>query len=252
MSEWFESSDFWTNYAPIMFDDARWAEAPNVAEALVKIAGLKKNSKVLDAGCGVGRISVELAALGLDVTGIDIIQNELDAAKESALAEGVPLKLINADLRTFISKEKYDCAVNLYTSFGYCDSIQEDIMILKNIYSSLKDGAYFILECTSRETAIMYFTPGEEFERAGYTVRTHFEVKGAWEGLLSHWDLYSLGAGKDSKPLISHEFVQRLYSAAELRDILVNIGFKEADVYGDFDYSPYNQNARTMVIVAKK
>lgn len=159
MSEWFESSDFWTNYAPIMFDDARWAEAPDVAEALVKIAGLKKNSKVLDAGCGVGRISVELAALGLDVTGIDIIQNELDAAKESALAEGVPLKLINADLRTFISKEKYDCAVNLYTSFGYCDSIQEDIMILKNIYSSLKDGAYFILECTSRETAIMYFTP---------------------------------------------------------------------------------------------
>ena len=252
MSEWFESSDFWTNYAPIMFDDARWAEAPDVAEALVKIAGLKKNSKVLDAGCGVGRISVELAALGLDVTGIDIIQNELDAARESALAEGVPLKLINADLRTFISQEKYDCAVNLYTSFGYCDSIQEDIMILKNIYSSLKDGAYFILECTSRETAIMYFTPGEEFERAGYTVRTHFEVKGAWEGLLSRWDLYSLGAGKDSKPLISHEFVQRLYSAAELRDILVNIGFKEADVYGDFDYSPYNQNARTMVIVARK
>ena len=46
MSEWFESSDFWTNYAPIMFDDARWAEAPDVAEALVKIAGLKKNSKV--------------------------------------------------------------------------------------------------------------------------------------------------------------------------------------------------------------
>ncbi|MCR4741967.1 MAG: class I SAM-dependent methyltransferase [Treponema sp.] len=252
MSEWFESSDFWTTYAPIMFDDARWAEAPDVAEAVMKIAGLKKASRVLDAGCGVGRISVELAALGLDVTGVDIIQNELDAAKESALAEGVPLKLINADLRTFTCQEKFDCAVNLYTSFGYCDSQEEDLLILKSIYSALKEGGTFILESTSRETAIMYFTSGEEFERAGYTVRTHFEVKGAWEGLLSHWDLYPLGAPADSKILVSHEFVQRLYSAAQLRDILLQIGFKKAEVYGDFDYSPYDQKARTMIIVAKK
>ena len=81
--EWFESENFWTQYAPIMFDDARWAEAPDVAEYVQKIAGLKPGDSVLDAGCGLGRISVELALLGLDVTGVDIIKAELDAAKES-------------------------------------------------------------------------------------------------------------------------------------------------------------------------
>lgn len=250
--EWFESEDFWIQYAPIMFDDARWAEAPDVAEDVMKIAGLKKADKVMDAGCGLGRISVELAALGLDVTGVDIIQSELDAAKESAEAEEVPLKLIKADLRTFEAPEEYVCVVNLYTSFGYCDSIDDDMKILKSIYKALKKGGTFIMECTSRETAVMYWTPGEEFERAGFTVRTHFEVKGAWEGLLSHWDLYPLGAPASSKPVNSHEFVQRLYSAAQLRDKLLGIGFSKAEVYGDFDFSPYDQKARTMVIVAKK
>lgn len=101
MSEWFESEDFWIQYAPIMFDDARWAEAPEVARLVKQIAGLKDGDSILDAGCGLGRISVELAAQGLNVTGVDIIQSELDAAAESAEAEGVNLKLINADLRTF-------------------------------------------------------------------------------------------------------------------------------------------------------
>ena len=125
--QWFEKEDFWINFAPIMFDDARWTEAPTVAEYVKKIANLKKGDSVLDAGCGLGRISVELAALGLDVTGVDIIQAELDAAAESAQDEGVPLKLINADLRTFTSEKKFNCAINLYTSFGYCDTIEEDM-----------------------------------------------------------------------------------------------------------------------------
>ena len=191
MKQWFEEEDFWVNYAPIMFDDARWAEAPDVAEYVKKIANLKDGDSVLDAGCGLGRISVELAALNLKVTGVDIIQSELDAAAESAAAEGVELELINADLRTFSSIKKYDCAVNLYTSFGYCATEEEDLIIIKNIFYSLKDGGTFILECVSRETAIMYFTQGEEFDRAGMKVTTKFTVEGAWEGLISEWNSMS-------------------------------------------------------------
>lgn len=246
--DWFESENFWTQYAPIMFDDARWAEAPTVAQYVKDIAGLGEGDKILDAGCGLGRISVELAALGLDVTGVDIIQSELDAARESAEAEGVPLTLINHDLRSFQAREQFDCAINLYTSFGYCATIEEDMKILKNIADSVKTGGTFIMECTSRETAIMYFTAGEEFERAGYKVVTHFEVVGAWEGLRSQWTLYPL----DSKQAINHTFIQRLYPATFLRDTLIDFGYSKVNIYGDFDKSPYNEHARTMLIIGKK
>lgn len=254
--QWFESENFWTQFAPIMFDDARWAEAPTVAQYVKDIAKLAPGSKVLDAGCGLGRISVELAALDLDVTGVDIIQSELDAAQDSAQAEGVELTLVNHDLRTFHAPNQFDCAVNLYTSFGYCDTIDEDMQILRNIAESVKPGGTFIMECTSRETAILYWTPGEEFERAGYKVVTHFEVTGAWEGLKSQWTLYPADADLKKttapQPVVDHTFIQRLYPATFLRNKLMEFGFSKAEVYGDFDFSPYNENARTMVLIGRK
>ena len=245
--QWFENESFWQNFGPVMFDSQRWAEAPGIAESVIKIAGLTKGSSVLDAGCGPGRISVELAAKGLDVTGVDIIQSELDAAKDSADAEGVKLDLINCDLRSFKSQKKFDCAINLYTSFGYCDTIEEDFQILKNIADSLRDNGFFILECTSRETAILYFTDGEWFERSGLTVLTQFSVEGAWEGLRSKSTIINRDGQR-----IEHEFVQRLYSAIELKRMMIRAGFNSVEIYGNYDFSPYNEHAKTMVIVAKK
>lgn len=247
MSDWFESESFWTTYAPIMYDDNLWEEAPTVADYIVKIAKLNKNAKVLDAACGVGRISVELAAIGMDVTGVDITKTVLETARESAKDEGVNINFIQQDLRTFCKKNYFDCAVNLFTSFGYCNTVEEDMLILKNIAASLKKDGMFIMECTSRETAIMYFTEGEEFERAGYKVITKFEPVNSWRGLKSKWILVS-----ENGKQIEHEFIQRLYSAPDLCDKMIECGFSSAQAYGDFTMTPYDHHARTMIIIAKK
>lgn len=245
--QWFEKEDFWLNYGPVMFDEQHWAEAQGIAQAVCSIANLEEGNSILDAGCGPGRIAVELALCGLDVTGVDIIQPYLDAAKETADDEGVKLNLINTDLRTFQSDIKYDAAVNLFTSFGYCETKEEDLTIVKRIFDSLKPGGTFILECVSREIAAQYYTDGEWFQRAGMTVLTDFGVVGAWEGLRSKWILID----KDGKRL-EHEFVQRLYSAPELRDELKKIGFSSVEVYGGYGLTPYDHSAKTMVLVAKK
>lgn len=245
--QWFEKEDFWLNYGPVMFDEQHWAEAQGIAQAVCSIANLEEGNSILDAGCGPGRIAVELALCGLDVTGVDIIQPYLDAAKETADDEGVKLNLINTDLRTFQSDIKYDAAVNLFTSFGYCETKEEDLTIVKRIFDSLKPGGTFILECVSREIAVQYYTDGEWFQRAGMTVLTDFGVVGAWEGLRSKWILID----KDGKRL-EHEFVQRLYSAPELRDELKKIGFSSVEVYGGYGLTPYDHSAKTMVLVAKK
>lgn len=245
--EWFEDEKFWEFYSPVIFDENHWAEASSVAKAVAKLAGLKPGASVLDAGCGPGRISVELALLGFNVTGVDIIQSELDAASESALDEGVELNLLNQDLRNFTAENKFDCAVNLYTSFGYCEDKQDDYKILGNIYDSLKPDGVFILESVSRETSIINFTEGEEFFRSGIKVVTNFKVSGAWEGLRSAWTLFFPDGKK-----IEHEFVQRLYSAPELKEKLLKTGYKAVEVYGGYEKQPYDQNAATMVLVCKK
>jgi len=250
--EWFANESFWAQYAPVLFDAQRWAEAPTVAERVLRIIGAREGEPasgptILDAGCGPGRIAVELASRGARVTGVDLIRPFLNAALDSAEHEGVELELVQADLREFRRPEAFDAAVSLYTSFGYCDTIEEDMQILRNLVASLKPGGWLVLEMTGRESAVRDFTEGEWFERGGFTVLTEFSVEGAWEGLRSRWILIDSDGRK-----VDHVFVQRLYSAVELKRLMIASGFSSVETYGDFDFSPYNEKARTMVLVARK
>jgi SAM-dependent methyltransferase len=51
-------------------------------------SGVAGPRSVLDAGCGTGRVAVELARRGLDVTGVDVDPSMLDVARSKA--PGVP------------------------------------------------------------------------------------------------------------------------------------------------------------------
>ncbi|AGT43022.1 class I SAM-dependent methyltransferase [Treponema pedis] len=250
LSDWFENETFWAEYAPVIFDTQRWAEAPTVAESVLKIIGVPSNNagiSILDAGCGPGRISIELAVRKAKVTGIDLIRPFLNAAMDSAQDENVDVELIQGDLRKFVRPAAFDAAISMYTSFGYCNTIEEDMLILKNIAQSLKSDGWFILEMTGKEIAVRDFTEGEWFERGGFTVLTEYSVEGAWEGLKSRWILYDERGRK-----ADHTYTQRLYSASELKNLMLLSGFSSVEVYGDFDFSPYNEKARTMVMVARR
>ena len=245
--EWFEDENFWNNYSFVMFDSQVCSQSFGISERIIEIAGLKENAEVLDVCCGPGRISLELALQKMKVTGVDIMESYLEAARESAKDENVSIDYINHDMRTFESNKKFDCAVNVYNSFGYCDKIEDDYKILDSVYKSLKKGGTFILECISRETAIRYFTKGEDFKRDNCRIITEFKPTGAWEGLNSKWTIITPENKK-----IEHQFVQRLYSAADLRDKLKETGFSSVEVYGGFDLRPYDYDASTMVLVCRK
>jgi SAM-dependent methyltransferase len=64
------------------------------AEILAAVAGA---GRVLDAGCGSGRLTVALAQAGAEVTGIDTNASQLEVARGRAAAEGVELTLHEAD-----------------------------------------------------------------------------------------------------------------------------------------------------------
>ena len=66
-----------------------------VPEVLVAVDGAER---VVDAGCGSGRLTVALAARGATVTGFDTSASALDDARARASAAGVPVTLVDADL----------------------------------------------------------------------------------------------------------------------------------------------------------
>ena len=64
------------------------------AEILAAVTGARR---VLDAGCGGGRLTVALAHAGAAVTGIDTSGERLGQARRRAEAAGVELRLLEAD-----------------------------------------------------------------------------------------------------------------------------------------------------------
>ncbi len=71
------------------------SEAPfGTAEILAAVSGARR---VLDAGCGSGRLTVALAQAGSEVTGIDTNAKQLAEARRRAGAADVELELLEAD-----------------------------------------------------------------------------------------------------------------------------------------------------------
>ena len=64
------------------------------AEILAATGGARR---VLDAGCGSGRLTVALARTGAEVTGVDTNASQLEVARRRAGAAGVELTLLEAD-----------------------------------------------------------------------------------------------------------------------------------------------------------
>jgi len=240
-----------------MFDDVRWAEVAEVADGVTHLAGfdfygetskplLDSSPKILDVCCGFGRISSELARRGYSVTGIDITESYLQTAREEASYENLNIEYIHCDARDFVRHEFFDIAINIYISFGYFASQQDDLQLLRNVYESLKPGGCFIIETLGKEIAVRDFVEAEWFERAGYTMLTEYEPLDSWTFLKNRWILI-----KDEKR-IEKILTQRLYSASELRSILLEAGFSKVEIYGNWNESSYDQNAAKLIAVARK
>lgn len=228
-----------------MFDEKRWAEVPAVVDAALRLAGTEAGAAVLDTCCGVGRHSIEFAGRGFRVTGVDITRPYLEAARESAEAARVAPEFLRADIRSFSRPGAFDLAVNLFTSFGYFATPEEDLAALRNIRASLAPGGAFILETTGKETAARDFIEGEWFERLGWTVLTEYKVIGAWEGLMNRWILLR-GAER-----IDRSFVLRLYSGLEMKRTLLEAGFASAEIFGSLEGAPYDEKAGSLVALAR-
>ncbi|MDR1587889.1 MAG: class I SAM-dependent methyltransferase [Treponema sp.] len=262
--DWFNDEDFWGEYAPVMFDDAHWAEVPIVADGVMGLARLdlygdgpaasgeksaaggQRGPHLLDLCCGFGRLSAEFARRGFAVTGVDITGTYLRTARGEAAYEKLAVEYVRADIRDFRRPGFFDLTVNLYISFGYFDDERDDRIVLQNVYESLKPGGVFIMETLGKEIAVRDFTEAEWFERAGCTVLTEYEAVDSWTRLKNRWIL--LKDGKRREKI----FTQRLYAASELRSLFLEAGFAKVELYGDWDESPYDQYAVKLIVVGRK
>lgn len=252
MPSWFEEDEFWARFGPLMFDGKRWEEVPTVIDGLDHLLQdlggprIEPGLRVYDSCCGPGRHSLELARRGCVVTGVDLTLPYLEAARESAEAEGLAIEFVRDDVRSFERPGAFDLSLNLFTSFGYFDTREEDLAFLARVRRSLAPGGVLVVDVLGKECAVRDFQRTEWFERAGAIACSEYSIEGAWEYLVNRWIVVRDGE------LFERSWRQRLYSAVELRAALREAGFGgDIRFYGDSAGSPYDHEAWSLVAIAK-
>ena len=143
---WYENEEFWIDFYPYMFNEERLQAAAEQVDQILALTGLDAGT-VLDLCCGPGRHSIALAGLGWSVTGVDRTGYLLDKARERSAGAGVEVEFVEQDMREFSRANTYDLALSLFTSFGYFDTEEEDVQVLRNLHASLRPGGRVVIDC---------------------------------------------------------------------------------------------------------
>lgn len=143
-TEWFDDDSFWIKLYPFMFPEQRFADAADQAERLVKLTN-PQGREVLDLCCGPGRLSITLTQKGFLLTGVDRTAFLLNKARARARIAQVKIEWIQADMRAFLRPAAFDLVISMFTSFGYFANRQDDVHVLRNIFTNLKPFGVNIL-----------------------------------------------------------------------------------------------------------
>lgn len=244
--EWFEDEAFWRETYASMFTEARIAEATGQAGKVLALAA-PSGKAVLDLCCGPGRFAVALAKRGLSVTGVDRTKYLLDKARARGKKEAVRVEWIQDDMRTFVRKDSFDLALSMFTSFGYLKDRNEDSLVLKNVFTSLRPVGRILMDLMGRETLAKIFQPtSAETASDGSILVEQPQILDDWTRLRNTWTVVRKGKARQFTIELN------LYSGQELRERLEQAGFNDVKLYGSLDEDPYGPDARRLVAVARK
>lgn len=134
-------------YYDIVFDDGTVQEANFLEAASAKYAG--KGSRLLEPACGSGRLALEMARRGWEVSGFDGNAHMIEFARQRLTAAGLKARLWEDWLQSFAVpagvKGGFDLAHCLVSTFKYLHSEKDAVACLQRVATALRPGGLFFL-----------------------------------------------------------------------------------------------------------
>jgi len=238
--DWFNSEYYLKVY---IHRDAE--EAERLAELIIKNIQLKSGSNVLDMACGSGRHSIAFAKRGFNVTAVDLSENLLTEAKKNSSNARVKINFFLSDIREFKSEDKFDLALNLFTSIGYFENDEENFAVIRKANDLLNKSGYFVLDYFNKDFLINNLVPITVLSINGVKITQSRAIEG-------NRVVKNITIAKNGNVNKFYESV-RLYSFDEMNEVLTKSGFRINKILGDFNGSSFDKlNSLRIIFIVQK
>jgi SAM-dependent methyltransferase len=216
----------------------------------------RAGNPVLELGCGTGRLTIPMAQAGVQVTGLDIVPEMLELAKQKS--NGANIEWALADARTFRLDQTYRMIFESGSVFQHMLTRADQEAFLARVKEHLAEEGWFVF-------GSFFPHPGQlenvDMEQEWFTT----QHPGGWEIRVSgieHYDelsqvkvetAYRRWKNASGEDVLKVAPLALRYSfPQELEALLHYNGFTVVERYGDNDGSPLTNESRLMIYVCRK
>lgn len=207
---------------------------------------------ILDAPCGAGRHTIPLAHQGHTITGLDLSGYLLHEAKQTTLKRfwkrSQPQFVQGVLQQLPFASNQFDHVLNLFSSFGYLDTEEENFSVMQEYARVLRPGGKVLIDVMNRHFIVPRLNQAfESFHENGLFVHEQRAVIN--NGRRMHNEITVTDEKGDKRYYLYRPW---LYNGAELSAFATRAGLTVETVYGDFRGSFYHLKSERAILVAVK
>ncbi|MFW9968658.1 MAG: methyltransferase domain-containing protein [Candidatus Odinarchaeota archaeon] len=230
-----------------VIDDRRITESE--ADYFTEVMNFQPDHHILDLCCGQGRHSIELASRGFkNVFGLDRSRYLIQKAKSNAKKNNVLCKFREGDARKLpYQPDTFDSVMILGNSFGYFESIDDDFLVLKEVFRVLKPWGKLLIDLTDGEYIKKNFQPRswEWIDKELFVCRER-SLSLDKQKLISREVITHVNKGV----LVDQFYSERLYSKDRISQLLTKVGF--SDIMFHNSITPESQRDQDLGMMEKR
>ena len=231
--EWFDSP-----FYHILYKNRNDAEAEKFITNLVQFLKPQKNQLFVDVACGKGRHSLFLNTLGYSVDGFDLSTNSIKSAQQK---ETPTLHFFVNDIRVPLKKNYYDFAFNLFTSFGYFDTEDDNQKAINAIAESLNEEGILVLDFMNAHKVIKNLQASETKTIDGIDFQSKRYVE---NGFI----VQDISFNAEGQPYHYQELVKAL-TLNDFERMFAQANIQLLDVFGDYKLNTFNKYSSERLIM---
>lgn len=208
---------------------------------------------VLDLGCGTGRMTLELARRGYDMTGVDLSPEMLDLARNAACREGLSDKMLWL-LQNITEFELYgtvELTVSCLDTINHLTSPKELKQCLSLVHNYLVPDGLFLFDINGkRKFEEIYADNAYVMEEDGAVCVWQNSYNPSTK--LCDFYITLFEEGEDGRYERCDEVeTERMYTLRSVKSALAECGFEFIGAYSDFNFTEATDSSERIYITAR-